>query len=260
MVEDGRQSEEPEIILVLPAEALPRLEKTRAEAEVRFNDGIRNITLSGEYDPQQRPEVEVLLFEYIHTLWMAYAEEALNSACNTWIVRKHIEMYLDVVISKAFKEKHPDARRANWKDELQRFGSLTITFIKIKSTIWNEVQAALRERAEIELKELQAASNPNRAPTQPQPATATNSDDRNAVGRHVTRSKPEHLARASWLKERLRERGWNKHDVERARGPNHKTVQKILDGASVQEDILDKLAKALSKRHKPVDLLEIPQD
>src|ERR1035437_4561010 len=202
MVEDGRQSEEPEIMLVLPAEALPRLEKARAEAEVRFNDGVRNITPSGEYDPQKRPDVEILLFEYIHSLWAAYAEEALKSTNTTWIVRKQLEKYLNVVISKALREKHPDARRANWKEELQRFGSLTITFIKIKTNIWGEVQAALIERAEIELEELKAASNPDPSPAQPQPPIGTNSDNENAASRHDTGSNPKHPARASWLKER----------------------------------------------------------
>jgi hypothetical protein len=71
--------------------------------------------------------------------------------------------------------------------------------------------------------------------------------------------------RASWLKERLRERGWNKHDVFRQRGPHHKTVQKILDGKHVREDVLDKLANALSnvsdsKKLPNVTLLDIPQD
>ena len=151
MAENNKHPEGREVELLLPAAALPRLEKARAEAELCFNKGIRELSPDGHYDPQKRPEVEVLLFQYIHTLWATYAEEALNSASNTWVVRKHIEEYLSVVIGKAFREKHPTARLDNWKEELQRFGSLTITFIKIKSSIWNEVQTALIERAETEL-------------------------------------------------------------------------------------------------------------
>jgi hypothetical protein len=64
--------------------------------------------------------------------------------------------------------------------------------------------------------------------------------------------------RASWLDERLRERGWNKHNVQRERGPDHKTIQKILDGKHVREDVLEKLAGALSKKKAKVDLLDIP--
>jgi hypothetical protein len=69
--------------------------------------------------------------------------------------------------------------------------------------------------------------------------------------------------RAAWLKERLRERSWNKHDVSRQGGPDRKTVQKILDGRHVREDVLEKLAKALSnapvwKKLPAVNPLDIP--
>ena len=68
--------------------------------------------------------------------------------------------------------------------------------------------------------------------------------------------------RASWLKERLQERSWNKHDLSRHGygGPDHKTVQKILDGLPVREDVLHKVADALAKRKRTVTVLDIPQD
>jgi hypothetical protein len=70
-------------------------------------------------------------------------------------------------------------------------------------------------------------------------------------------------ARAAWLRERLRERSWNKHDVARQLGPDHKSVQKILNGYSVSEDVLEKLARALSKGGpskivSTVDVVDIP--
>ena len=67
-------------------------------------------------------------------------------------------------------------------------------------------------------------------------------------------------ARASWLKERLRERAWNKHDLSRQGGPDNKTVQKVLDGFRVREDVLQKIADALSKRRGAVTVIDIPQD
>ena len=75
---------------------------------------------------------------------------------------------------------------------------------------------------------------------------------------------PKFPERAAWLKGRLGERGWNKHDVSRQGGPDHKTVQKILDGRRVREDVLEPLATALSKapsakKLPPVSLLDIPQ-
>lgn len=72
--------------------------------------------------------------------------------------------------------------------------------------------------------------------------------------------KPKFPNRASWLKERLRERSWNKHDVARQRGPDNKTTQKVLDGFSVREDALEKLATALSTKGTKVTVLNIPQD
>lgn len=76
---------------------------------------------------------------------------------------------------------------------------------------------------------------------------------------------PQFPNRASWLRERLRERSWNKHDLSRQRGPDCKTVQKILDGQRVREDVLEKLATALSKapdskRLPKVTLLDIPEN
>lgn len=68
--------------------------------------------------------------------------------------------------------------------------------------------------------------------------------------------------RASWLKERLRERAWNKHDVRRYGGPDYKTVQKILDGKVVREDGLEKLVEALNKKKKAseIKLSDVPTD
>jgi hypothetical protein len=76
---------------------------------------------------------------------------------------------------------------------------------------------------------------------------------------------PQFPNRASWLKDRLQERSWNKHDVQRQGGPDRKTVQKILNGQQIREDVLEKLATALSKapaskRLPSVTLLDIPRD
>jgi hypothetical protein len=65
--------------------------------------------------------------------------------------------------------------------------------------------------------------------------------------------------RASWLKERLHERSWNKHDLQGQGGPAHKTTQKILDGIAVRADVLEKVAGALSKKHGAVKAADIPQ-
>ena len=73
---------------------------------------------------------------------------------------------------------------------------------------------------------------------------------------------PEFPNRAAWLAKRLLERAWNPHDVQRhgQGGPDHKTVQKILDGLPVREDVPEKVAIALSKKFGEVKLTDIPTD
>jgi hypothetical protein len=66
--------------------------------------------------------------------------------------------------------------------------------------------------------------------------------------------------RAVWLKDRLLERGWSNSDPSGHHGPDRKTVQKILRGEAVRNDVLQKLADALSQRYGKVNALDIPQD
>src|ERR1035441_2283414 len=66
-------------------------------------------------------------------------------------------------------------------------------------------------------------------------------------------------ARATWLEQRLIERGWDHNDPPRFNGPDRKTVLKIIAGGDVREDVLEKLARALSAKFGKVNLLEIPR-
>jgi hypothetical protein len=54
--------------------------------------------------------------------------------------------------------------------------------------------------------------------------------------------------RASWLKKRLAERGWDKHTLKRYGGPEHRTTQKILDGLAVQENVLERVIAGLQSK------------
>jgi hypothetical protein len=74
------------------------------------------------------------------------------------------------------------------------------------------------------------------------------------------REHPQFPARASWLKAKLQERSWNKHELARHGRLDHKTVQKLLDGFSVREDVLQKVADGLSIRKAKVTALDIPPD
>jgi hypothetical protein len=66
--------------------------------------------------------------------------------------------------------------------------------------------------------------------------------------------------RALWLKSRLLERSWNKHDLARKAICDKNTVQKILNGLRVREDILGKIADGLSTKGAKVSVVDIPED
>lgn len=91
-----------------------------------------------------------------------------------------------------------------------------------------------------------------RATVKPQP-TGTNGDD-------VRTRSAEFPKRASWLKDRLLERGWSNSDPSKYRGPDRKTIEKVLRGERVRNDVIEKLAEALSSKPPKVSALDIPQD
>ena len=114
------------------------------------------------------------------------------------------------------------------------------------------------------------AASPSK-PTTPQaggPATRAHAQEQSqeaertvdSAVRSGARAETTFPARASWLKDRLLERGWGNSDPAAYDGPDRKTVQKILRGEAVRNDVLQKLAGALSQKHGKVDVLDIPQD
>lgn len=82
--------------------------------------------------------------------------------------------------------------------------------------------------------------------------------DDGADSRRSAKGEPAYPQRGLWLQARLKERAWNRNDPPRYGGPDAKTIDKILRGESVREDVLEKLAKALSKKSGTVTLLDIP--
>jgi hypothetical protein len=42
--------------------------------------------------------------------------------------------------------------------------------------------------------------------------------------------------RATWLRKQLKARAWNRNDLHRQRGPDPKTIDKILHGEKIRED------------------------
>jgi hypothetical protein len=85
------------------------------------------------------------------------------------------------------------------------------------------------------------------------------SDPNAAVVPEVVKRYPR---RAAWLDKQLRIRGWTKHDLQRFGGPDRATTQKMLDGLPVREDVLERVARALSAQDPQVKvaLPDIPRD
>ncbi len=75
-----------------------------------------------------------------------------------------------------------------------------------------------------------------------------------------TRPSSRFPTRASWLRGRLLERGWSNADPSEYGGPDRKTIEKILRGEAVRNDVLEKLAYALAKKHAKLSVVDVPQD
>jgi hypothetical protein len=54
-------------------------------------------------------------------------------------------------------------------------------------------------------------------------------------------------------------RGWNTADPSKYGGPDRKTVEKLLRGEGVRNDVLEKLADALSKKYATISVIDVPQ-
>jgi hypothetical protein len=72
--------------------------------------------------------------------------------------------------------------------------------------------------------------------------------------------KPQFPERAKWLKVKLKERGWGRQNPYKYRGPDPKTIDRILRGDPVRDGSLQTLAAALSAKGLPVNLRDIPND
>jgi hypothetical protein len=80
------------------------------------------------------------------------------------------------------------------------------------------------------------------------------------AGTGQTDSQSKFTNRAVWLRQRLKDRAWDHNDPIRHNGPDRKTVLKILKGLPVREDVLEKLALALSMKGPKIQPADIPSD
>jgi hypothetical protein len=219
-----------------PKNQLPaRIEAEYAKAEIWFHKQVRRHGTRATHD--------AALVRYVHRMFVVWADEIIESCHDpNWPVtelRESIERTLDLLIGQAFLSKH------YYRDSVDRqiywdgFRPAATDRVRI-SQDWRRIQAKLKELAE---RQMLGVDHDIPSTQEPRPESPKAPEKRDGIKEGPTLAFPK---RASWLKARLRERSWNKHDVGRHNGPDHKTVQKVLDGRHVREDVLLKLADALS--------------
>ena len=205
-----------------------------------------------------------LVFRYIMEVFSVFAHEAceLGRKVNGWtadVIDKESRDFLRSIASMARATFDPSEHPV--PDTLSNFGFIRPEIQRVFESFpeWRRYQDELLQVTRLHLPDLEPppsaeevvrnwersviASLPYSPPLQPKRPIAS-----------------QFQARTAWLKDRLAERAWNRNHPAKHGGPDPKTIDKILAGRDVREDVLEKLATALSKKRKKVDLTEIPRD
>jgi hypothetical protein len=231
--------------LKVRAGALARLERARAEAELEYRKEVREL-IKNRRGSDTDKEIESLLVQMVHARFFAFAEEALNGDSDTVTVRLALERYVHDVIDEVFMAEHPQRFTAFAPQARGRFHDFAAFCLK-NSESWVDLQNALIERAE---------EDESLGPRDAAPAKA---ETVQVIENGGEERFPE---RANWLRRQLAARHWGLEHVIRHNGPDRKTLNKILAGKPVREDVLERLAAALSasKKAPQVSVADIPNN
>ena len=134
--------------------ARSRLEAQRAKAEIEFRAAFLKLVANAASSeapggPETLTRLQELMVGYIHHVFFAFAEEALNSEWRAEIMREEAEEFLESMMDEAFLSKHPFASRSAWRLHFQRFRQFTSIRI-YSSPGWLEFQQGLAEIAELD--------------------------------------------------------------------------------------------------------------
>ena len=208
-------------------------------------------------------ELPNLIRRYVIRVVLAFAKEACNIGRNRiWTVAQveskvddfMAAVALDANIEKRF-HSNGTPLEAFWLMDSWSPGTITSAEMhKFRSLPeWKEYQTLLLEVASI----------------QKMPVSSSHASE-GPVGIKLKQlreeagltKRPTFPLRAQWIKDRLKERGWDRNDIARSSGPDVKTVQKILDANFVRESGLEKLVVALNHKKfgRAITLLDVPSN
>src|ERR1039458_6579259 len=278
----------PELASILPgiagaAACIRAMEAAKAKAEIAFRQH-EAAEKWGELDlDKEDPEAVADRFGQFGTLYLwrpagcEYVWEIASTFLRTFLADCRPEVFetlaklvIDEHSAKVYDGKLTSYERTDWinyetaKAEFQEYVRKRLDPLVRAECLdrWQKRIAAISTDGEAAFPSKTATPQPGgpttRADSQKQSHEAERTVD--TAGRSGARAETTFPARALWLKDRLLERGWSNSDPAEYVGPDRKTVQKILRGEAVRNDVLQKLAGALSQKHGKVDVLDIPQD
>lgn len=217
-----------------PPEAQAAVEGEKIEARKAFDkakektEGSRHGSLTA---------IQKLLAQYIMRVFAVFARESCALGRNgIWTVvriRSECERFLESFSVEAYDERGYDTNGQSI--------SHRVPIRELKAS----QEWARYEDERLEVAKLQAV----------RPVQALKKRERESKKNSIECLFPN---RSAWLKERLNERSWNRNKPSKYGGPDPKTIDKILAGGDVREDVLEKLATALSKKYAKVEIVKIP--
>ena len=257
-------------------EARCRYERAQAERQFRGNLDLLDGVPRSRHELLIAGSLENYITAFLHHALSAFGDSLLDKRISGTEAIREFEQHANELLTETFNHKWLFALR---RFELTEDESSEKQFWVVQKEAVENTRREFEEllwKAELEEAaspiapdgagdgdgeaEIQLVAQPGEQESTGQPGISTGLEQPVFAAAIDGNLIPQFPKRASWLKDRLRERSWNKHDLSRQRGPNHKTVQKVLDGFAVREDVLQKVADALSKRHGQVSVLDIPQD
>jgi hypothetical protein len=135
-----------------------RVEAERAKAEADFQSAFAVLDRAS---PDHVQEVEKLLAAYIHHVFFAFSQEALNQGFPAELIQIKTAGFLPLLVERTFFLKHPCARRGDRNAHWARFQQWAIWVVH-NSPSWLQVEEALVKVAERDAsKPAGAQSRPN---------------------------------------------------------------------------------------------------